>query len=133
MPGKEQDFEAAKQTVLSLKAKSSLVESTKEENKINELEANFQFISSEISKRVLIVKEDIIKWEFYVEKLNEMDRWVEEKKTIMTLTKPKDKDGVDKQKYLLEVSIFTVIFLDLDKNFQHNHFVRDILANPVRC
>ena len=133
MPGKEQDFEAAKQTVLSLKAKSSLVESTKEENKINELEANFQFISSEISKRVLIVKEDIIKWEFYVEKLNEMDRWVEEKKTIMTLTKPKDKDGVDKQKYLLEVSIFTVIFLDLDKNFQHNHFVRDIFANPVRC
>ena len=103
MPDREKKFEEAKQAVSILKSESILVFPTKEENVISEIEENFKTISSEILERSGIVKEDIGRWEIYVDKLSGMVNWVEEKKSIMKLGKAKEKKEIDRQKALLEV------------------------------
>ena len=86
-----------------LKEKSNLIEATKEETKISEIEQHFQIASTEVSERICVVEKDITQWNIYLEKLNEIVKWVEEKKGIMSLPKPKEKDEIDSQKDLLEV------------------------------
>ena len=105
MPDKEKNFEEAKQAVSVLQSESILVFATKEENMISEIGKKFEIISTEILERSCIVKEDIGRWEIYVEKLNGMVNWVEEKKSIMKLRKAKERNEIDHQKGLLEVYI----------------------------
>ena len=93
-----------------LKSKSNLIEATKEETKISEIEQHFQIVSIGVSERICIVEEDIIQWDIYLEKLNEIVKWLEEKKGIMNLSKPKEKEEIESQKDLLEVLYTLNIF-----------------------
>ena len=100
---KENRFEKTKEGVADLKTKSNLIEATVEVNKINEIQSRFQMIFAQVPERIRIIEEDIGKWQIYMNKFDEMVVWIESKKSIMNLPKPKERDDIDNQKDLLEV------------------------------
>lgn len=98
-----------KETIDSLanvQGKSNLIEANLEEKKIEHIQKCMKILELEILERIGIIEEDIQKWKCYMKRFDEMMSWVDSKKSIMDLQKPKEKTEIDMQKSLLEVCYY---------------------------